>query len=150
MRRLRKEANRLSRQDRVLVLDCRGRGCRRRLGQVLVRPERGGSTPDGTIEPNFFSEGPVLVIWGPFDGNAPTAQGEYILLNRKESMTAPTHTVTLRGHLIRPDGTLDPAEVPLGPGHRIAILCGCGHRNVVSLSALSEQVELVRGALDAR
>ncbi|MGA2514475.1 MAG: hypothetical protein ABSG37_12790 [Candidatus Limnocylindrales bacterium] len=64
-------------------------------------------------------------------------------------MTAPVHTVTLRGHRVRKDGTIDPAELPLGPGRSIVIVCGCGHRNELSLTALSEQVELVRAALDA-
>ncbi len=64
-------------------------------------------------------------------------------------MTAPLHTLPLRGHPVREDGTLDPAEIPLGPGHATAIICGCGHRNNVNLSALSERLELVRRALDA-
>lgn len=149
MRRLRESANRLSREDRVLVLDCRGRGCRRKLGQVLTRPERGGVTADGVIEPNKFTEGPVLVIWGPFASDPAAAEGEYELRGSKASMMAPVHTVTLRGHRVRKDGTIDPAELPLGRGRSIAITCSCGRRNVVSMSALSESVELVRGALDA-
>lgn len=150
MRRLRESSNRLSRPDRLLVLDCQGRGCRRKLGQVLTHPERGGATPDGTIEPNFFTEGPVLMIWGPFASEPSTAVREYTLRGTKASMTAPLHTLTLRGHRVREDGSIDPAELPLGPGHSVVIVCGCGHRNVVSMSALSEQVELVRSALDAQ
>jgi len=148
MRRLRVSANRLTREDRLLVLGCQGRGCRRKLGQVLTRPQRGGVTPDGEVEPNKFTEGPVLIIWGPFASDPGAADGEYVLRGAKASMTAPVHTVTLRGHLVRDDGTIDPAELPLGPGRNLAITCGCGHRNVVSLSALSERVELVRAALD--
>jgi len=141
-------ANRLSREDRLLVLDCHGRGCRRKLGQVLTHPERGGVTADGVIEPNKFPEGPVLVIWGPFASDPSSADGEYKLRGRKASTTAPVHTVTLRGHRVLEGGIIDQAELPLGPGRRIAITCGCGHRNEVSLSALSELGERVRAALD--
>ena len=146
-RRLLESANRLSRPDRLLVLDCQGRGCRRRLGQVLVRPQRGGTTPDGRIEPDYFTDGPVLVIFGPFDATPP-AQGEYLLRGRQASMSAPTKAIPLRGHRIRKDRTLDPTELPLGPGHAVVVVCGCGHRNTVSMSALSEWAERARDALD--
>jgi hypothetical protein len=116
---------------------------------VLARPERGGVTPDGTIEPNFFTDGPVVVIWGPFASDPSTAESEYTLRGKKASITAPTHTVTLRGHRVRQDGTIDPTELPLGPDRSIVIVCGCGQRNLVSVSALSGQLELVRAALDA-
>jgi hypothetical protein len=147
-RRLNESANRLSQTDRLVVLKCQGRGCRRRLGQVVTRPSSGAATSDGTIEPDWTTEGPVLIIFGPVEpGSRP---GEYRLRGRKESVTAPTRGITLRGHKVREDGTLDPSEVPLGPGERIAIVCGCGHENVVSLSALSSMAELARAALDAR
>lgn len=114
-RRLRKSANELSRPDRLLVLDCQGRGCRRQLGQVLTRPPGSGVTPDGTIQATEFTEGPVLEVWGPFESDPKSGDSEFVLRGRKAS---------------------------------IAIICGCGYRHVVSLSALSGQVELVRGALD--
>jgi hypothetical protein len=148
MRRLRESANRFTRPVRLMVLDCRGRGCRRRLGQVLTHPQPGGTTPDGTIEPNYFTDGPVLVIFGPFNETRQAVPYEFWLRRMKESITAPTHAITLRGHPIREDGTVDPAELPLGPGRRVVVICGCGHRNVISLSALSEHVEKVRAALD--
>jgi hypothetical protein len=149
MRRLRESANRLSRPDRLFVLDCQGRGCRRRLGQVLTRPQGGGTTPDGKIEPNFFTHGPVFVIFGPFDDTQPAVKGEYRLRGTKELITAPGHAITLRGRLTREDGTVDTAELPLGPGHSLVLVCGCGHRNVVNVSALSERAEMARAALDA-
>jgi hypothetical protein len=114
-RRLRKSANQLSRPDRLLVLDCQGRGCRRQLGQVLTHPPGGGNTPDGTIEPTMFTDGPVLEVWGPFAPDPRSGNGEFILRGRKASITAPKHTVTLRGRRVRPDGTIDPEELPSGP-----------------------------------
>ena len=148
-RRLRASANQLSRPERLLVLDCQGRGCRRQLGQVLTRPPGGGDTPDGTIEPTRFTDGPVLEVWGPFEPEPRSGDGEFVLRGRKASITAPKHTITLRGRRVNPDGTIYPAELPLGPGRSIVITCGCGHRHDVNLSALSERVELVRSALDA-
>ncbi len=148
MRRLHESANRLSRADRLVVLDCQGRGCRRRLGQVVTGPSPGAVTPDGTVEPDWTTEGPVLTIFGPFEREPSRSRGEYRLRGRKESVTAPTQSITLRGHRLREDGTLDPAEVPLGPGEKIAISCGCGHQNIVSLSALSAMAEATRAAID--
>jgi hypothetical protein len=148
MRRLAESANRLSRADRLLVLDCQGRGCRRRLGQVLTRPRGGAVTPHGTIEPDHFTDGPVLAIFGPFDQTSRGVPGEYRLRGRTESVTAPTQSITLRGHRMRDDGTFDPEEVPLGPGQQIVIVCGCGHRNQVNMSALSATVEPARAAID--
>ena len=149
MRRLNESANRLSRADRLVVLDCQGRGCRRRLGEVVTRPRSGAVTADGTIEPDWTTEGPVLTIFGPFEREPSRRMGEYRLRGRKESVTAPTQSITLRGHRLREAGTLDRAEVPLGPGEKIAIVCGCGHQNIVSLSALSAMAEAARAAIDA-
>jgi hypothetical protein len=115
---------------------------------VLIRPARGGVTPDGTIEPTHFTDGPVLEIWGPFETDPKSGDGEFHLRGKKASITAPKHTITLRGRWIRPDGTIDPQELPLGPGRTITVVCSCSHRNVVNMSALSEHVELVRTALD--
>lgn len=147
-RRLSESANRLPRNDRLLVLDCQGRGCRRRLGQVVTRPSAGAVTPDGTIEPDWTTHGPVLIIFGPFERDPSRSQGQYRLRGSQESVTAPTQGISLRGHKLRADGTLDPTEVPLGSGQRISILCGCGHENVVSLSALSAMAESARAAID--
>lgn len=147
-RRLRKSANELSRPDRLLVLHCQGRGCRRQLGQVLTRPPGGGVTPDGTIQATEFTEGPVLEVWGPFESDPRSGDDEFVLRGRKASITAPKHTITLRGRRVRADGSIDPTELPLGPGRNISIICGCGYRHVVSLSALSERVETVRSGLD--
>jgi hypothetical protein len=149
-RRLREAANRLSQPQRLLVLDCQGRGCRRKLGQVLTHPPGGGTTPDGVIEPTEFTDGPVLEVWGPFETAPKSGEGEFVLRGTKASITAPKHTITLRGRRVLPDGSINPTELPLGPGRSIAITCGCGHRSVVSMSALSERVELVRSALDDR
>ena len=146
IRRLAESANHLSRADRLLVLHCQGRGCRRRLGQVLTRPRGGAVTRDGTIEPDYFTDGPVFAIFGPFDQTSPSVPGEYRLRGRKESVTAPTQSITLRGHRLRDDGTFDPEEAPLGPGHQVVIVCGCGHRNEVNMSTLSTTVEPARAA----
>jgi hypothetical protein len=148
MRRLNESANRLSRADRLAVLDCQGRGCRRRLGEVVTRPSPGAVTPDGTIEPDWTTDGPVFTIFGPFEREPSRTMGEYRLRGPKESITAPTQSITLRGHRLREDGTLDPAEVPLGPVEKIAIVCGCGYRNIVSLSTLSAIAEAARAAID--
>jgi hypothetical protein len=148
LRRLAESANRLGRADRLLVLDCQGRGCRRRLGQVLTRPGRGAVTPDGEILADPFTDGPVLAIFGPFDDSPGGNSGEYRLRGRKESVTAPTQTITLRGHYLRNDGSFDPEELPLGPGQQVVIICGCGHRNEVNTSALSAMAEPARAAID--
>lgn len=147
-RRMRKRANEISRPNRQLVLDCQGRGCRRQLGQVLTRPPGGGLTPDGRIEPTEYTDGPVLEIWGPFESDPRSGDGVLTLRAKKASITAPKFTITLRGRRVRADGTIDPAELPLDPGRSIDIVCSCGHGHSVSLSALSQQVELVRNALD--
>lgn len=147
-RRMRKAANRLSQPQRLLVLDCQGRGCRRKLGQVLTHPPGGGTTPDGVIEPTKFTDGPVLEVWGPFETAPRSGEGDFVLRGTKASITAPKHTITLRGRWVLPDGSIDPTELPLGPGRSITIVCGCGHSHVVSLSDLSASVELVRNAID--
>lgn len=149
LRRLAESANRLSRPNRLFVLHCQGRGCRRRLGQVLSRPQGGGTTPDGTIETNYFTDGPVFVIFGPFDETQAADKDEFRLRGTRESITARSHSITLRAHRLREDGTTDPVEVPLRPGRSIVIVCGCGHRNDLNMSALSERTEKVRAALDA-
>ena len=147
MRRLSEASNRLTRADRFLVLKCQGRGCRRRLAQVVVRPGRGTLTPDGRIEPDRFTDGPQLTLFGPLESSTGTVQGEYRLRGR-ESVAAPGLSISLRGHQVRHDGSIAPEEVPLGPGHEIVVVCSCAHRNIVNLSALSARVELVRHGTD--
>jgi hypothetical protein len=147
-RRLTENANRLSAPDRVFVLDCQGRGCRRKLGQVLTRPGRGAVTPDGEILPDHYTDGPILTIFGPFDPSPDGDPNEHRLRGKKESVTAPTMSIPLRGHRVLDDGTWDPAELPLEAGNQIVIVCGCGHRNEVNLSVLSAAAELARAAID--
>jgi len=147
-RRLTENANRLSAPDRVLVLHCQGRGCRRRLGRVLTQPGRGAVTPDGEILPDHFPDGPVFVIFGPFDLSPDANPEEYRLRGKRESVTAPPVSIPLRGHRVLDDGTWDHAELPLEPGNQIVIVCGCGHRHEVNLSALSAMAEPARAAID--
>ena len=148
-RRLTESANRLSVPDRVLVLDCQGRRCRRKLGQVVTRPGQGAVTPDGEILPDHFPDGPVFIIFGPVDPSPDGNPDEYLLRGKRESETAPTVSIPLRARRVLDDGTWGPTELPLQAGFKIEIVCGCGHRNVVNVSALSERVEMARAALDS-
>jgi hypothetical protein len=147
-RRLSESANRLSRPDRLLVLDCQGRGCRRRLGQLITRPGRGAVTPDGEILPDPFPDGPVFTIFGPFDTSPDANPDEYRLRGKRESVTAPSVAIPLRRRRLVDDGTSNSVEMALERGVRIVIVCGCGHRNMVNLSALSALGEPARAASD--
>jgi hypothetical protein len=89
----------------------------------------------------------MLVVFGPFDDSPGGRQGEYRLRGRRESVAAPARSITLRGHRVRADGTLDPAEVPLDQGLRITIVCGCGHRNELDVDVLSAMAEGARAAI---
>src|SRR5450759_1645135 len=118
-RRLTEAANHSSRPDRLLGLHCRGQGCRRRLGQLLIRPGRGEITPDGEILPDPFLDGPVLTLFGPFEGTPESITDEYRLRGKRESVTAPTVGIPLRRHRSLASRALHPNGVPIEPGVKI-------------------------------
>ena len=147
-RRLTEAANRGSRPDRLLVLDCRGRGCRRRLGKLDTRPGRGQVTPDGEILPDRFPDGPVFTIFGPFEVTPESSTEEYRLRGKQESVTAPTVGFPLRRHRSLASRARRPNGVPIEPGVKVVIVCGCGYRNEIDLGALAAAGELARSAGD--
>src|SRR5450759_4795133 len=56
--------------------------------------------------------------------------------------------IRLRRHRSLASRALHPNGVPIEPGVKIVIICGCGHRNEVNLGALAAAGEPARAAND--